>query len=252
MMNKDQIINSIFFPRKSMFPKDENDIIINTSDGEKIAIRKFIKNKNSDTIIFFHGNGEIAHDYIDISTFYNHYDINLIVVDYRGYGLSTGKPNKENLHSDALLAFDSIINYLDDNKYDKKRIIMGRSLGSASACHIIDSRIDKIDGCIIESGFATEHCLLGLMGLNEEAINFTLEDGFENLKKIKNYKKPLYIIHADLDDIVPFSQAEVFLLECPSLNKDLFKVSGANHNNIISIARDDYFLNIKKFIDTNL
>ena len=156
----------------------KNDIIINTSDGEKIGIRKFIKNKNSDTIIFFHGNGEIAHDYIDISTFYNHYDINLIVVDYRGYGLSTGKPNKENLHFDALLAFDSIINYLDDNKYDKKRIIMCRSLGSASACHIIDNRIDKIDGCIIESGFAEEFPLFELIGMSASQVGFKKEDGF--------------------------------------------------------------------------
>ena len=127
---------------------------------------------------------------------------------------------------------------------------MGRSLGSASACHIISNQIDNLDGCILESGFATEHCLLALMGLNDQSIDYKSKDGFENLKKIQKYKKPLYIIHADLDDIVPFSQAEVFLLECPSKSKDLFKVSGANHNNIISIARDDYFLNIKKFIDS--
>ena len=60
------------------------------------------------------------------------------------------------------------------------------------------------------------------MRISPKDINFTLEDGFENLKKIKKYNKPLFIIHADLDDIIPFSQAELLLLESSSLNKDLF------------------------------
>ena len=213
-MNKELIINTIFFPRKSSFPKDENDTLIQVDENTHIGIRRFIKNKSCDTIIFFHGNGEIAQDYSEIASYYNHYDINLIVVDYRGYGLSNGNPTKSNLHDDALICFTHIIDFLNKGGYNKKRIIMGRSLGSAATCHIIDNNVENINGCIIESGFATEHSLLNLLGLNSDSISFNLEDGFENLKKIKNYKKPLYIIHADLDDIVPFSQAEMILLEC--------------------------------------
>ena len=125
---------------------------------------------------------------------------------------------------------------------------MGRSLGSASACEIINNYGAFIDGCIIESGFATEYPLLSLMGINPKDINFSLEDGFMNLEKIKNYKKKLLIIHADLDDIVPISQAELMLLESPSIDKELYRVSGANHNNILMIAREEYFKKIQGFI----
>ena len=125
---------------------------------------------------------------------------------------------------------------------------MGRSLGSASAFEIINKHSDKIDGCIIESGFATEYPLLTLMGINSEDINFSLEDGFMNLEKIKNYTGRLFIIHADLDDIVPFSQAELILLESPSSDKELYRVNGANHNNILKIAREEYFKKIQDFI----
>ena len=49
---------------------------------------------------------------------------------------------------------------LIENNYNDKLIIMGRSLGSASACEIISQHENEIDGCIIESGFATEYPLL--------------------------------------------------------------------------------------------
>ena len=71
------------------------------------------------------------------------------------------------------------------------------------------------------------------------------------LDKIRKYNGNLLIIHADLDDIIPFSQAELMLLESPSKNKDIYRVNGANHNNIILIAREDYFKKIKNFISSN-
>ena len=247
-MNKKDLLNSIFYPRKSNISKNDKDLLIKTSDGEVVGSRLFLKNKDCHTIIFYHGNAELAQEYDDIAKYYNRYDLNFIVIDYRGYGLSTGNPSLNNLHEDANNTFLKIKEYLFKNNYTKKIYIMGRSLGSASACEIINIHGSFIDGCIIESGFATEYPLLSLMNINPDDINFTLEDGFENLKKIKNYSGPLLVIHADLDDIIPFSQAELIMIESPSINKKLYKVSGANHNNIILISREEYFKKIKDFV----
>ena len=247
-MNKEQIINSIFYPRNSHISKDEKDHLIDTSDGEKVGIRFFLQNKNFPTILFFHGNAELAQEYDDIATYYNRFDLNFIVSDYRGYGLSTGTPSKDNLHADAKTAFIYLKDYLINNQYTDKIYIMGRSLGSASAFEILNNFSDSIKGCIIESGFATEYSLLNLLGINPDDINFSLEDGFMNLDKLKNYIGDLLIIHSDLDDIIPFSQAELMLLESPSNNKEIYRVNGANHNNIILMAREEYFKKIKSFI----
>ena len=250
-MNKNKLIDSIFYPRNSHIPKDENDHIIDMNDGEKIGARFFLKDKGFPTILFFHGNAELAQEYDDIGAYYNNFDLNFIVSDYRGYGLSTGFPNKENLHSDSKRVFQYVKKYLNDNKYIDKIFIMGRSLGSASACEIISHYRDDISGCVIESGFATEYPLLNLLNVDSDEIGFSLDDGFMNLDKIKKYDGNLLIIHADLDDIIPFSQAELMLLESPSENKDIYKVDGANHNNIIFIAREKYFKKIKDFISIN-
>jgi len=245
---KHNLINLIFHPRKSNNKKDDNDHLIPVNDDIEIGVRFFISNKNYHNILFFHGNGEIAEDYNDIAKYFNDYNMNLIVAEYRGYGLSNGTPNKTNLLNDSLIIFDFVNNYLSENNFKNQLIVMGRSLGSASAAHIISNR--DVKACIIESGFATEYSFLHLMNIDPDKINFQLEDGFENLKKIKKYTKPLYLIHADLDDIIPLSQAEMMLYDSSSKNKDLFVVNGANHNNIIMIAREEYFINIKSFIDS--
>ena len=248
MQNKDMLINSIFFPRKSN-EKDSRDHLVNMDSEVLVGVRFYIKDKNYDNILYFHGNAELACEYEDIANIYNEYNINLIVADYRGYGLSKGISTKDNLHGDSLKINRYVLEYLKKNKFTGKYIIMGRSLGSASAANIIHNNSLDIDGCIIESGFMTEYSLLHLMNIDPESIQFELKDGFENLMKFQNYKKPLYIIHADMDDIVPISQADMLFIQSGSSKKGMFKVEGANHNNIIMMAREKYFENIRTFID---
>ena len=247
-MNKKDIIDSVFFPRKSYIKKDEQDILVPVSDIVKIGVRKFLINKNSPTIIYFHGNAELAQEYDSIARLYNDFGMNFIVSDYRGYGLSNGQPDMYNLQSDSIKIFDHIIFALGADDFNGKIIVMGRSLGSASACEIISKRIDKVDKCIIESGFGTEFPILELMNIKAEDITYSLSDGFENLSKLKKYKKPIYFIHSDMDHIIPISEANLMLKECSSIDKELFVVKNANHNNIINVIGDIYFKKIKEFV----
>ena len=249
MITKDDLINSIFFPRSSD-TQNNNDHTVLVEKDISVGMTFFLKDKTFNNILFFHGNAELAQEYSDIAAFFHNYNINIIVADYRGYGLSGGTPTKKNLQSDSLIIFDYVKKYLTSNNYNKKFIVMGRSLGSASAAHIISNKEKDIDGCIIESGFVTEHCLLELMNINPDDISFRLSDGFENLIKFKNYTKPIFIIHADLDDIVPISQADMLFVESGSTNKDMYKVNGANHNNIIMMSREEYFIKIRDFIES--
>ena len=52
-------------------------------------------------VVYFHGNGEIASDYGTIAPMYHHAGASLLVVDYRGYGWSTGQPRLSTLLSDT-------------------------------------------------------------------------------------------------------------------------------------------------------
>ena len=105
-MDKQKLINSLFFPRNINVNPDDKDHLVIVDNDIEVGVRFFINNKNSPNILYLHGNGEIAHEYEDIASYYNQYGINLLVSDYRGYGLSLGSPTKNNLLSDSLLIFD--------------------------------------------------------------------------------------------------------------------------------------------------
>ena len=251
-MDKDILINSIFYPRKANISMDDKDLLVDTKDGNKVGIRMHITNKTYPTILFFHANAEITIEYDDIASYYNHENINFIIAGYRGYGFSSGIPSKESLLSDSNDIFNYVKKYLTENKILSNIFVMGRSLGSAAAIQVSNIFQEDISGCIIESGFATEYPLLKLLNINPDSISYKPEDGFNNLDKISSYTKPLYIIHADLDEIIPLSQAELLFMSCKSKIKDLFIVNGANHNNVIYMARQNYFSKIKSFIDLSL
>ena len=249
MNDHNQLLNSIFFPRPSFKPKDENDHLVEVEKDIFVSVRFFLKDTSFPTILFFHGNAELSSEYDEIASYYNKYDINFIVADYRGYGLSSGSPTKDNLHSDSKIIFSYVHSYLIEKNYLNKKIIMGRSLGSASASEIISNQKFDIDGCIIESGFGTEIPLMNILGINPEDIGYKTKDGFENLKKISNYDGPLFIIHADQDDIIPLDEAKLIYNNSKSNQKELWVIDNANHNNILMHTQNQYFIRIKEFID---
>ena len=250
MNDREILLNSIFFPRPSYKGKDEKDHLIEVENDIHVATRFFLKDKNYPTILFFHGNAELSHEYDDIACYYHEHQLNFIVADYRGYGLSSGSPTKDNLHSDSNRVFLYVKSFLDANGYNHKRVIMGRSLGSASACEIISNHESDIDGCVIESGFATEVPLLRILDLEADDVDYNPAHGFDNLRKLTNYRGPLLIIHAQIDDIIPLEEAMLMHRDSLSKNKDIWVIKNADHNNILMHTQQKYFKKIKMFIDS--
>ena len=73
-MNKTNLINSIFYPRKSFIPSDGDDVLIAVEENVNVAVRLFLSNKSNPTILYFHGNAELAQEYNSIAKLYNNYD----------------------------------------------------------------------------------------------------------------------------------------------------------------------------------
>ena len=90
-----------------------------------------------------------------------------------------------------------------------------------------------------------------LKNIESDKIGYSLVDGFQNLEKLKKYKKPIYFIHADKDHIIPLFEAELMMKESASKDKELLVINGADHNNIIMMINDVYFEKIKNFINND-
>ena len=147
----------IFYPIRELYQKptdwglDYENITLKTVDGVKLH-GWYIPNQNSERVLlFFHGNaGNISHRRDSIEIFHR-LGLNVFILDYRGYGNSTGKPNEEGLYLDATAAWG----YLTGEKgfNPDQVLIFGRSLGGAVAAKLASEV--QARGLILESTFSS-------------------------------------------------------------------------------------------------
>lgn len=233
-------------PRRS--PSAE-DMLIQVEKDVVVGARFHLTGKEAPNILFFHGNGEIVADYDDIGLIYLKMGINFLPVDYRGYGRSSGKPTITAMMRDSHVIFDYVQDWLKERAYTGPFILMGRSLGSASALELSAHYGGQVEGLIIESGFAYARPLLQLLGINMEALGIKEEEGFRNIDKISTFDKPTLIIHAEKDQLISFSEGEALYDACPARDKRLLKIPGANHNDIFLRGMGEYMEAIKGLVE---
>lgn len=248
-LDRPEVLSGLFHPRPAYEPieKPEKaiDYLIPVEDSVVVAGRFHMTDKSAPNILFFHGNGEIVSDYDDAGPLYNDIGINFLAVGYRGYGRSTGSPSVTAMMRDSHAIFEFTEAWLKANGYNSPFIAMGRSLGSASALELANHYMERIDGLIIESGFAYTGPLLQLLGVNTKAIDFTEEKGLRNLDKMRTWAKPALIIHAEFDHIISFSEGQALYDACPSPEKTFLKIPNANHNDIFMKGLTPYMKAVK-------
>ena len=225
------------------------DILIPVEEDIAIGARFHMAEKSGANLLFFHGNGEIVADYDELGTVYNQMGINLLAVDYRGYGRSGGKPTVTAMMRDCHIIFHFVRKWLEQNNFSGPIIPMGRSLGSASVLELAAAYKNLIAGLIVESGFAYAGPLLALLGIDFASLGFKEEKGFRNVDKIKRFDKPTLIIHAEYDHIIPYSDGQTLHDACPSGDKQLLKIFGANHNDIFMRGMQEYLAAIKNIVE---
>lgn len=251
-LDKPEVSFRVFHPRpESPFysTSGAKEVFIPVDESVAVGGRFYIAGTDGPNILFFHGNGEIAADYDDLGPIYNRMGINFLPVDYRGYGRSGGEPTVGSMLRDCLAVHDFTRRWLADSGCTGPYVVMGRSIGSAPALELASQREDEMDGLIIESGFALAEPLLRLLGIDPRALGFTEEKGFRNLDKIQSFQKPLLIIHAEFDHIIPYSDALQLYSKSRSADKTLIKILGANHNDIFARGLNEYMAAVKSFAD---
>jgi alpha-beta hydrolase superfamily lysophospholipase len=242
----------IFHPRPELArpsPSEAmSDHLIPVAAEVQIGARFHTAAPRGATLLFFHGNGEIVADYDELGARYNDQGINFMAVDYRGYGRSNGRPTVSAMMADSHNVFHYAHTWLKQNGFSGPLIVMGRSLGSAPALEVAAAHSDKINGLIIESGFAYAAALLRVLGLEPDRLGFKEKSGFINLDKMAQYKGPTLVIHAEFDHIIPYSDGQALYQASAGRWKHLLKIKGANHNDILMRGLSPYMQAIQELI----
>jgi alpha-beta hydrolase superfamily lysophospholipase len=248
--DKPEICRLLFYPRREKpgSPGGGSERLMIPVETDIAVGGRFHESKKVvPTILFFHGNGEIAADYDDIGAIYRRRGINFLPVDYRGYGSSSGKPTVTAVMRDSHRIFDFVTAWLSRRGFTGPLVVMGRSLGSAPALEVAFHNAEQIAGLIIESGFARILPLLSLLGVDDPEL--TEAAGPRNREKIRWIQKPTLIIHAEYDHIIPFAEGKELFEASGAAERTFLGIPGADHNNIFFLGMNPYLDAIDKFME---
>jgi hypothetical protein len=201
------------------------------------------------TIIHFHGNGESVADYIsEFEARITGLGANLLLAEYRGYGMSSGEPALTTMLDDVELIVAA------SGVPPERIVFFGRSLGSLYALHGV-SRYPRAAGLIIESGLADplERILVRIepseVGATIGGLRAAVERCFNQQEKIAAFSGRVLVMHARNDDLVSVSHAER-IYAWANEPKKLIVFERGDHNTILPANQDAYFEAVKTFMQS--
>ena len=130
-----EIIGMMFHPQRvwSPVPDYGQDLMVEVEPDVPISCRFYGYDKSMPTVLFFHGNGEVACQFDPVSEYYRSSGANLFVADFRAYGLSGGVKSFQNMIDDCSKIYKYCVNMLATMGFDNQIIVKGRSLGCYSS-----------------------------------------------------------------------------------------------------------------------
>jgi uncharacterized protein len=220
------------------FHPQAQDIDIESNDGKNLhgwIIDNTSEEHPPSGMIFYYGGNaeEVSHRIGDMSRLPGWI---VILMNYRGYGLSEGRPGERMIFEDALKIYD---HFNSIEKYSEiRKVTMGWSLGTGVAVHVAHER--KIDGVFLISPYDS------ITNIAKRTypflpIEMMIRHPFDSIGKAPSINSPLRIIAASNDKIIPPSSS-INLASQWGGDKDILIVENYDHNSLInSLQYKKYF-----------
>jgi len=225
----------IFLPPAPSYPDSPDVLRLTTAGGERIAAVYLPNPEATYTLLFSHGNGEDLGYVLPLLPVLRELGFSVLAYDYRGYGLSEGRPSERNVYADIDAAYDYLTRQL---KIQPERIILyGRSLGAGAAVDLAARK--SVGGLVLESPFLTAFRVV-------TRIPVFPVDKFRNVDKIGRVRCPVLVMHGEADEIVPLWHGRR-LFEAAPEPKTLVVIAGAHHNDFMWVAGARYAAALRDF-----
>jgi len=244
----------IFFPTKELITTPQSaglryeDVYFTSADGAGLHGWFIPGETQTPVVLFFHGNaGNISHRVQNLRLLHQQSGVSVFIIDYRGYGNSTGQPSEEATYDDARGA----LSWLHEQGWRSDQIIyFGRSLGAAVATQL--ALEEPPAGLVLESPFTS----IAAMGRKHNPILYLLFGGmlqssYDALSKIDQISAPLLLLHGTRDTIVPPEMGEQIFARAGE-PKTLHLIQGAGHNDTLEHGQKEYWQAWNTFIESLL
>ncbi|MBI5919757.1 MAG: alpha/beta fold hydrolase [Nitrosomonadales bacterium] len=200
------------------------------------------------TLLYLHGNFRNISVRPEIALRLHELGYNLLMVDYRGYGKSSGGyPSEAKIYEDAEAAWRYLVS--QRGVQPRRAIIYGHSLGGAIAIDLA-VRHPEAAGLIVESSFTSMQAM-GERDYGFLPIASLLNQRFDSIVKISQVKTPLLILHGTADQKIAWQMGQQ-LYDQAAEPKTLKLINGGEHSNLLDVSWPEYREAVDGFIRSNV
>jgi len=221
----------IFLPTKLpqdyeyTFRHEFEELNLRSKDNATLNALHFKHEESKGLILYFHGNAGDLSRWGEIVTYFVDKKYDVLVMDYRTFGKSTGKLSEENLHDDAQLFYE----YAKEKYAEESIILYGRSLGSGIAVKLASER--SPGNLVLETPY------FSLLDVAKKRFPFLpvqwlLKYELRSNEYIGKVQCPITIFHGTEDRVVPYDSGKRLFNEIRATQKKLYTVDGGGHNNL--------------------
>jgi pimeloyl-ACP methyl ester carboxylesterase len=200
------------------------ELNFDVAPGVRINGLHFYRDKPKGLILYFHGNSRSIKGWAKYARDFYRYDYDVVLVDYRGFGKSTGKRNETDMLNDMQFVYETLA-----SQYTEEHLIVyGRSLGSGFATKLASDNHPRyliLDAPYYNFTRVVERFLPIL------PIRFVLRYQLRTDKWIRKVKCPVYIIHGTKDWLIPIRHSQQLQKLNPK-KLTLIRIHGGSHNNL--------------------
>ena len=230
----------IYFPTKGgVGPSPGEEVWLTTSDGVQIHGWYLPHPKARATILHLHGNAGNLEDRRDLVRRMQELGVNVMAIDYRGYGKSEGSPGETGVYGDSRAAYDWLLTKTTADKI----VIHGESLGGGPACEL--AATVPCGGLVLHSAFTSAPDMAPLV--IPWFPKFLVRTKFANREKVARIACRKLFIHSRRDEMIPFEMAEA-LFAAAAEPKECEWFASGGHNDLTISYPTKYYSRLAKFL----
>ena len=221
------------------------DIELLTEDGVRLHGWFIPGDDARGTLLFFHGNaGNISHR-LDSIAIFKRMNLDVFIIDYRGYGQSQGRVSEAGTYRDAEAAWSYLV---ETRGVAADRIVVfGRSLGASIAAWLASRHTPA--ALIVESSFSSVPSM-GQRLYPFLPVKWLSSFSYDTRQYVSRIECPLLVVHSRTDEIIPYAEGRLVFDAAPA-DKQFLDLRGG-HNDGFIVTGQAYRDGLRHFIDAAL
>lgn len=226
-----------------MFPMRANDYSIDglvrlpIEDGGFVEALHLVNPDARYTLLYSHGNGEDLEMILPVLKEYSRRGYSVLAYEFPGYGRTVGTTSEKSVTA----AIDAAYEYLtgQGGVAADRIVVYGRSMGSGPSTDLA-ARV-PVAGLILEGGYVSIFRVI-------TRLPILPWDKFANERKLPAVRCPVFVMQAEHDEVVGYWHGPR-LYAAANEPKRFWKVDGAGHNSLMTLAGDEYWRRVGEFAD---